>query len=412
MPLASKRRDAEAAPRGAAVPQGVAVPWLTVLPLSGLLAYADGFWLTSLRGATGAIERTQTPLLSWVRESTLLLPVFVVAVLVALTLGMRWFGQRVVSPRRVVATALLVVAAASVASTAWLVASSAYDYHLQARQVAMMGSMGTICVGPCLALQEHSTLTLQLRAVGYGTAILVASNLVVVTWLVALRGGRLTLGVSRAAATDGATPTGGAERVDGSRHQDLQLLLTTALLAAGLLHAAVVPAALHRSTAVGASLVLLAAVELGVAVQVMGRLRRSVLVAAAAVSVLPLLVWLYSHVVGLRSGPSAAQSSVHSVGQPLGLAYGAALPLEIAALAAVGLLVVGGGWLARPRASAHVRGIALVAVLAVTAVGLGGTGLALFNALGDTSDHSRVHVLVTPTSPVAVPPGSSAGTAT
>ena len=34
------------------------VSWLTVLPPAIMLAYADGFWMLSLRGAVGAIERT------------------------------------------------------------------------------------------------------------------------------------------------------------------------------------------------------------------------------------------------------------------------------------------------------------------------------------------------------------------
>ena len=41
------------------------VPWLTVLPFAVVMAYADGFWMTSLRGAVGAIERTDEPFTSW-----------------------------------------------------------------------------------------------------------------------------------------------------------------------------------------------------------------------------------------------------------------------------------------------------------------------------------------------------------
>ena len=47
-------RPSEARPR-------TSVPWATVLTLAVVLAYADGFWMTSLRGAVGAIERTQGP---------------------------------------------------------------------------------------------------------------------------------------------------------------------------------------------------------------------------------------------------------------------------------------------------------------------------------------------------------------
>src|SRR4051794_1111557 len=175
----------------------VAVPWPTVLTFAVALAYTDGFWIMSLRGAVGAIERTQTPLLSWMRESTLVLPLFAVAVLAAVTLAMRWFGPQVSTPRRVIGTGLLLVAAATVAAVGQLLVSSAYDYHLQSQQVAMMGSMGTVCVGPCLAKSEHATLVLQIRAVGIGSLILLASNLVVVGWIAAMRGGRLTLATTR-----------------------------------------------------------------------------------------------------------------------------------------------------------------------------------------------------------------------
>ena len=68
------------------------VPWSTVLPFAVVLAYVNGFWVTALRGAVGSTERTTAPFTSWLRDSTLLLPLFVLAVLVALTLAMHWFG--------------------------------------------------------------------------------------------------------------------------------------------------------------------------------------------------------------------------------------------------------------------------------------------------------------------------------
>ena len=57
--------------RAGALEGRLGVPWLTVLPLAAVMAYADGFWMMSLRGAVGAIERTQEPFTSWWRESTL-----------------------------------------------------------------------------------------------------------------------------------------------------------------------------------------------------------------------------------------------------------------------------------------------------------------------------------------------------
>ena len=83
------------------------------------MAYADGFWMISLRGAVGAIERTEEPFASWLRESTLVLPVFVFAVLGALTLALRWFGP-VLRKSSTVLTALLIVAAGTAVGIAQL----------------------------------------------------------------------------------------------------------------------------------------------------------------------------------------------------------------------------------------------------------------------------------------------------
>jgi len=99
------------------------VPWLTVLPLAAAMAYADGFWMLSLRGAVGAIERTQQPFSSWLRESTLLLPLFVLAVLGALTLALRRFGPELTSTKMVVASGFLVALAGTTVGVGAIVAS-------------------------------------------------------------------------------------------------------------------------------------------------------------------------------------------------------------------------------------------------------------------------------------------------
>jgi glucan phosphoethanolaminetransferase (alkaline phosphatase superfamily) len=174
------------------------VPWLTVVPLAVVLAYADGFWMISLRGAVGSIERTGEPFVSWLRESTLLLPVFVLAVLGALVLAARWFGPALRKPKTVVATALLVVAAGTLVGIAALAASAAYDYHLQSTQLQFMGSMRSMASMPAMAQeQEQASLGLQVRAVGLGSGILLVTNLVLVGWVVALKGGRLDVRTTR-----------------------------------------------------------------------------------------------------------------------------------------------------------------------------------------------------------------------
>jgi hypothetical protein len=177
------------------------VPWLTVLPLAVVLAYADGFWMISLRGAAGSIERTQEPFASWLRESTLALPVFVLAVIGALALAARWFGPVLRKPKTVVAAALLVVAAGTLVGVAEVTASSAYDYRLQSSHVAVMdsmrsmGSMGSMA--SMTAQQQQASRELQVRAVAYGGALFLVTNLVLVGWVVALRGGRLEVSKTR-----------------------------------------------------------------------------------------------------------------------------------------------------------------------------------------------------------------------
>jgi hypothetical protein len=173
-----------------------AVPWLTVLPLAVVMAYADGFWMVSLRGAVGSIERTQEPFANWLRESTLSLPFFVLAVIGALMLAARLFGPVLRSTKVVVATALLVVAAGTLVGIYEVATSSAYDYQLQSSQLNVMGSMrSTSHTGATsvLADQRRASLALQLKSVAYGSGILLATNVVFVGWVLAFRGGRLNV---------------------------------------------------------------------------------------------------------------------------------------------------------------------------------------------------------------------------
>jgi hypothetical protein len=169
-----------------------AIPWLTVVPLAVVMAYADWFWVISLRGAAGSIERTGDPFASWLRESTVVLPVFVLAVLGALKLAARWFGPVPRKAKTVVATALLVVAAGTLVGSAGLAASSAYDYHLQANHLQVMDSMRSMAsMASMTSAQQQASLDLQVKAVGLGSGLLLATNLMLVGWVVALRGGRL-----------------------------------------------------------------------------------------------------------------------------------------------------------------------------------------------------------------------------
>src|SRR3954469_9164173 len=190
---------------------GKSVPWVTVLGLAAVMAYADGFWLTSLQGAVGAIERSQDPFNQWLRGSTLMLPLFAVAVLWALSRAHRRLGPALRRPRTIAAAALLVAAAGAVVGVGEVVASSAYDYHLQSKLINTSASLHNHvsptatpaqaaaeshsthgsgdCTGTCE--QRPAPPAAHLTGVAYATPLLAGSNLLLVGWVIAFRGGRL-----------------------------------------------------------------------------------------------------------------------------------------------------------------------------------------------------------------------------
>ncbi len=376
---------APATERHGAIPGRPAVPWATVLPLAVVMAYSDGFWMTSLRGAAGAIERTQGPFASWLRESTLILPLFVFAVLGAVTWALHLFGPVLTSSRRLLATVLLVVAAGTLVGIAELAASSAYDYYLQSDRLQLMDAMRTTNAANLLTLQENASLWLQVRAVAYGSGILLVTNLVLVSWVVALKGGRLRLSAPQRSSVlpTAMLPTvaAGAAGAGQSRVGDLRLLLAAGLLGTAAIHAAVIPEHLTEWAAAGVFFVVLVAAELGVVALLLARPQPRVLLAAVAVSIGPLAVWLYSRTVGIPFGLGAG------VPEPVGLSDITASVLEISTLlVAVVLLRRSEGLRRRLPASAHFRSLALVAVIAVTAIGLAGSGVGWLDGVGNSGD--------------------------
>jgi hypothetical protein len=359
--------------RSGAMQGRLGVPWKTVLALAVVLAYADGFWLTSLQGAVGAIERTSGPFASWLRESTLVLPVYVVAVLGALTLALRWFGPVLRRPKTIVATLLLIVTAGTVVGLAAMVTSSAYDYHLQSAQIRLMESMQTSCSGNCAAQQQHDTLAIHVRGLLLTSRWVLLTNLVLVTWVVAMFGGRLKISTTKRQPDD---PTGTARVLGRSRAQDLRLLLVGALVGSAAIHGALVPTRLTDSA--GALFAFLAVWELAVAGMLLTRLeQRTMLLAATVISIAPLALWLWSRTAGLPFGP--APSARVGIGLPDALAC---LLAVMSLLSSLALLRSRQRLDRRPPPSAHVRSLVLVAVMAATAIGVAGTGLSWFDVFG------------------------------
>jgi len=360
-----------------------AVAWSTVIPLAVAMAYADGFWMTTLRGAVGAIERTQGPFASWVRESTLNVPLFAFAVLGALTIALRRFGP-VVRGWAYAGTALMIVAGGTLVGIAQLCANSAYDYHLQSQQLQRMAAMRGTSAANLLTSQQEASLGLQLHSLAYGAAILLVTNLILVGWVVAMRGGRLDV-----VATPGHAPRPAAvpafNQAQTSGAGGLRLLLAAGLIGSAAIHAAVIPAHLDEWGAAGAFFIALVCVEVALAVLLLTRTQPVILLAAATGSIGPLLIWLYSRTIGIPFGPPAG------IPESVGMADVAACVLEASTLALALILLRGNGWLQRPARSAHLRSLAVLAIIAVTTIGLSTSGLGWFDNFAGPTSHTVNH---------------------
>lgn len=360
------------------------VPWRTVVALAAVLAYADGFWLISLRGAIGAIERTDRQFPSWFVESTTVLPVFAFAVLGAMTLALRWFGPDLDKVSTVVATALLIVAAGTVVGLAAIVVSSAYDYHLQSAQLQMvhgMSSMQGHCDASCLAHEKRDTLALQVRGVLLVSRWVLTTNLVLVAWVIAIMGGRLEISTTRRRrdAVTEPEPFNG-----GSVIQQVRLLLVAALVGSAVIHAVVIPEHLGEWPTAGVFFILLAAGELAIAGLLLTPVQQgTVLHAAIVISVGPLMVWLYSRTAGMPFGPEPG------IPESVGVPDVVACTLEVASLLAAVALLHSSRWRSgRSAISPHVRGLIVVALISATAIGVAGTGQAWLDAFGLSSSQS------------------------
>ena len=167
------------------------VAWSTVAALAVLMVYADGFVITSLRGAVGVTQRLEGPFATWLRTSTSMLPVYVLAVLGALAFVRSRGGNRLRTPRRIVAAVLLVAVAGAAVGTGELIVGLAYENSLQVEQLvsAAVHGHGGDPAPTEAALREQALV--HRHAARLGSALLLGVNVVLVAWVVALHGGRL-----------------------------------------------------------------------------------------------------------------------------------------------------------------------------------------------------------------------------
>ena len=100
--------------------------WATIAMFAVAICYADGFWVTSLQGAVGAIERSGPPFQRWLRDSTLMLPLFLMAVLAAVLTARRFVGQGHRGLVKFATTALLITLFTSGVAVAEMADGSLY----------------------------------------------------------------------------------------------------------------------------------------------------------------------------------------------------------------------------------------------------------------------------------------------
>jgi hypothetical protein len=334
-------------------PAGPGVPWGTVTTLAVGLSCTSAFWLVSLAGAVGAPERYEHPFLTWVMLSVTLLPVYGAGVLAALMLAQHWFGPVLHGWGRTVTTALLILSAGTLFGVLAMAASGAYDYHLQLPYIAHPMQGMASCTGDCVPREQHAIFDLHVRGVVLVSQKLLLTNAVLVAWVVAMWGGRIKL-TNRSWRDDDAVETG--VEAPGSLANDARPLLVGVLAGAAVVNVA---------AGSGPVMVVLSVAQLVVAGLVLVRVReRAAMVAAGAISLLSLGMWLWA--------------------RPLALPSVLACVLELGALLLVWALLRAGR-LTRPGLSAHTRALVALSLVATVAVGFAATGPSWFDAFGVSS---------------------------
>lgn len=177
----------------------------SVALLTIVIAVVDGFWVTSLHGAVGDVASGQDQFHRWMRDSTMMLPSLALSMLAALSLSRRltrWRGHATV---RLATAAVLIIAISTAVSIAEVSISAAADYTAQANELEHVHSIHTTTVAAAglsanennptsriaLDAARHLTLKAHIRGVERASVILLLTNVVLVLWVLALRGGRL-----------------------------------------------------------------------------------------------------------------------------------------------------------------------------------------------------------------------------
>ena len=178
------------------------VSWATIILFAVVISYVNGFWVTALQITVGSLERSEPPFGRWLRDSSIMVPLYAAGVLVAVLLARRWFGRSKRTLVRAAGAGVLIVAVCTLVGIVEVANSAAYDYQLQTEHIDDVDGFNhtqhvatstdapiDACVGTCAAKQ--STLGLHVRAVTQASALMLITNALLVTWLLAVGGDRL-----------------------------------------------------------------------------------------------------------------------------------------------------------------------------------------------------------------------------
>jgi hypothetical protein len=149
-------------------------------------------------------------------------------------------------------------------------------------------------------------------------------------------------------------------------------MVVAGLLCLAHIHVAVLPEDLTTWGGAALLVLLLAAAEIGAAAMLLQRPGRAVLIAAVLIAVIALVPWLCSRTVGLP-----------------GVIAGALAVMTL--LLAAALLCCGDSLQRRPGTSAHARALMVLAVVAVTFIGIAGTAVTWFDQPGSADNPSISH---------------------
>ncbi|MFZ4717846.1 MAG: hypothetical protein ACOYMR_00380 [Ilumatobacteraceae bacterium] len=201
--LAGSTADTTRRARIAASLDRLDVSWWSVGLFAVLLAFANGFLLTSTQVTVGAIERLSPPFERWVTNALMMVPIYAIAIVAVLYLSRRLAGEGSRPAVRLWTAVGLIVVTSVVVGMAHTGLSALYDYVLQVRHIKLSGHLrhplyrvdgttpvlvgSSTCDPTCKAIE--ATRTAHFSALWLSFKLLLAMDAVIVLWVLGMRGG-------------------------------------------------------------------------------------------------------------------------------------------------------------------------------------------------------------------------------